>query len=113
MKLSKPQMRLLRDVCHADGPRHCVSYFKPAQALVKKGLAKFVKPDKLAPTAAGRELIQDDEKDSPPLKHSPAFQMYHPPGMDEPLREATFKLFWGMDLISSLAAIMARLQRMR
>ena len=54
-------MRLLYEICAVKEPKHCVAYYKPAQVLVKRGLAEWAAQDKLAPTAAGRKLIEEDE----------------------------------------------------
>lgn len=61
-KLSKAQEELLREALMT---RYCVKAYRPAQALVAKGLAEWKRDDEyggiLVATDAGRQALSDKE----------------------------------------------------
>jgi hypothetical protein len=64
-RISKAQANLLRDICRGDDT--CVKAYRPARAVVAKGLAEWVAGDeyngRLNLTVAGRQALQGEQHD--------------------------------------------------
>ncbi|MCW0979358.1 hypothetical protein OK142_00920 [Agrobacterium sp. BT-220-3] len=59
VKLTKPQLELLRDV--ANGKTHCVQEYRPGQALVSKGYCIWATMSRLEITDAGLAALERSE----------------------------------------------------
>lgn len=59
LKLTKPQLKLLKDV--ARGLDHCVQEYRPGQALVSKGYCVWAAMSRLEITDAGRAALERSE----------------------------------------------------
>ncbi|HAU76312.1 MAG TPA: hypothetical protein DCW88_12515 [Agrobacterium sp.] len=62
VKLTKPQLELLKDVARGHG--HCVQEYRPGQALVSKGFCVWATMSRLEITDAGRAALERREAEA-------------------------------------------------